>query len=75
MSKGKDQPKPASRPVVTKDTSAEAITKEQRGGYLGPQGEPVQMTQNNLVNPNPTSQPTNQQSGDTGKETASQETV
>lgn len=70
MSKSQDQSKPASQHIETKVASGDVITKEQRGGYLGPQGEPVQMTQNNLVNPNPTSQPTNQQggqSGDTGK--------
>ncbi len=67
MSKEKGQSQPVPRTVAPKIPSHEPITKEHRGGYLGPQGEPVQMTQNNNVNPNPTSQPTNQQSGDTGK--------
>jgi hypothetical protein len=66
MSKGTDQRTPASQPVTTKDASTQVITKELRGGYLGPKGEPVQMTQSTLVNPSPTSQQTNQPSGDTG---------
>jgi hypothetical protein len=67
MSKGRGQSRPVSRPIAPKKPLGEPITKEQRGGYLGPQGEPVQMAPTNQVNPNPTSQPTNQQSGDTGK--------
>lgn len=67
MSKDEGQTTPAPQQVATKDASGQTFQKEYRGGYLGPQGEPVQMTQNNLVNPHPTSQPADQQSGDTSK--------
>ncbi len=72
MSKSKDQPTPASRPAVeTKvDRSGETFTKEQRGAFLGPKGPPVEMTQNNIINPNPTvalaSQPATPPANDAG---------
>jgi len=71
MSKSKDHATAASRPAVeTNDSSAEVFTKEQRGAYLGPKGPPVEMTQNNFINPNPTvspaSQPTTPPASDPG---------
>jgi len=62
MSKSKDQATPGSRPALETKvaTSGETFAKEQRGAFLGPRGAPVEMTQNNIINPNPTVAPASQ---------------
>jgi len=62
MSESKDQATPESRPTLETKVgrSGETLAKEQRGAFLGPQGAPVEMTQNNIINPNPTVAPASQ---------------